>query len=161
MGNENQWGLLSCLGDYKSPLGTRSCMWHQGNAKQSSKSQTYTWLFSHDVFNYFVANSLCQWLRGPSTHVCESYYCSFMFVSLLTSSFYSLVMLILLFSHNTNTTRKFFFPSSTVYYIMVIVLVESPSELENQIVIVQKKKQGTRTCHTPQWPSPPSTLNEG
>ena len=33
--------------DYESPLGARSFMRHPCNAKQSSKSRTFTWQFSH------------------------------------------------------------------------------------------------------------------
>ena len=42
---------------YKSPLGTHSYMRHTGNAKQSGKSRTYTWSFSHTLGNHFVVTS--------------------------------------------------------------------------------------------------------
>ena len=46
---------------YESPLGARSFMRHPCNAKQSGKSQNFTWLFSHAlvtiVHSYFSSSS--------------------------------------------------------------------------------------------------------
>ena len=61
--------------DYESPLGARSFLRHPCNAKQSSKSRDFTWLFSHAfvtiVCSYFSSSSyLYTFSTTCSSSVC-------------------------------------------------------------------------------------------